>query len=82
LSESNAASGATGQSNAKQASFQCTARSRALASEALSVSIRSITSPDGAKRLYLDPLILPCLSGRRVADGWWSVSSSDDGIIA
>jgi len=35
-------------------------------SDALSASIHSITSPDGAKRLYLDPLMLPRLSGRRV----------------
>jgi adenine/guanine phosphoribosyltransferase-like PRPP-binding protein len=31
-----------------------------------STAIRSITSPDDAKQLYLDPLILPRLSGRRV----------------
>jgi len=34
--------------------------------DALSTAIRSITSPGGAKRLYLDPLILPRLAGRRV----------------
>jgi adenine/guanine phosphoribosyltransferase-like PRPP-binding protein len=34
--------------------------------DALSVSIYSITSPDSAKRLFIDPLILPRLSGRRV----------------
>jgi len=32
----------------------------------LSVGIRSVTSPDAAKRLYVDPLILPRLAGRRV----------------
>lgn len=32
----------------------------------LSIPIRSITSPDAGKRLYLDPLILPRLIGRRV----------------
>jgi adenine/guanine phosphoribosyltransferase-like PRPP-binding protein len=32
----------------------------------LSIPIRSITSPDADKRLYLDPLILPRLTGRRV----------------
>lgn len=32
----------------------------------LSVPIRSITSPDAEKRLYIDPLILPRLAGRRV----------------
>lgn len=34
--------------------------------ERLSVPIHSITSPDAAKRLYIDPLILPRLAGRRV----------------
>ncbi|GAB0116169.1 phosphoribosyltransferase [Acidisoma sp. 7E03] len=34
--------------------------------DGLSVPIRSITSPDAAKRLYLDPLILPRLAGKRV----------------
>lgn len=32
----------------------------------LSTPIRSITSPDAEKRLYLDPLILPRLMGKRV----------------
>lgn len=32
----------------------------------LAVAIRSITSPDAEKRLYLDPLILPRLAGKRV----------------
>jgi len=32
----------------------------------LSVEIRSITSPAAAKRLYVDPLILPRLAGKRV----------------
>jgi len=32
----------------------------------LSVEIRSITSPGAGKRLYLDPLILPRLAGKRV----------------
>lgn len=32
----------------------------------LSVEIRSVTSPDAAKRLYVDPLILPRLTGKRV----------------
>jgi adenine/guanine phosphoribosyltransferase-like PRPP-binding protein len=34
--------------------------------EALSVPIRSITTPGAGKRLYVDPLILPRLAGRRV----------------
>jgi adenine/guanine phosphoribosyltransferase-like PRPP-binding protein len=34
--------------------------------EALSVPIRSITTPADGKRLYIDPLILPRLAGRRV----------------
>ena len=34
--------------------------------DALSTSIQSITSPDAGKQLYLDPLILPRLAGRRV----------------
>ena len=34
--------------------------------EALSVPIRSITTPGDGKRLYIDPLILPRLAGRRV----------------
>lgn len=34
--------------------------------EELSASIRSITSPGDMKRLYIDPLILPRLAGRRV----------------
>jgi adenine/guanine phosphoribosyltransferase-like PRPP-binding protein len=34
--------------------------------DAFSAAIRSITSPDGVKRLYLDPLILPRLAGKRV----------------
>jgi adenine/guanine phosphoribosyltransferase-like PRPP-binding protein len=33
---------------------------------ALSVPIRSITTPGEGKRLYVDPLILPRLAGRRV----------------
>jgi adenine/guanine phosphoribosyltransferase-like PRPP-binding protein len=32
----------------------------------LSTPIRSLTSPDSEKRLYIDPLVLPRLSGRRV----------------
>ncbi|POF28250.1 phosphoribosyltransferase [Roseibium marinum] len=32
----------------------------------LSVPLRSITSPDQTKRLYLDPRMLPLLKGRRV----------------
>ena len=32
----------------------------------MSVPIRSITSPDEGKRLYIDPLILPRLANRRV----------------
>ena len=34
--------------------------------DALSEPIQSITSPGGAKRLYLDPNLLPLLQGRRV----------------
>ncbi|MET0743954.1 MAG: phosphoribosyltransferase [Microvirga sp.] len=34
--------------------------------EDLSVPLASITSPDQAKRLYLDPRMLPLLEGRRV----------------
>lgn len=34
--------------------------------EALSVPVRSITSPDAHKRLYLDPHLLPRVQGRRV----------------
>jgi adenine/guanine phosphoribosyltransferase-like PRPP-binding protein len=34
--------------------------------EAMSVPIRSITTPGDGKRLYVDPLILPRLAGRRV----------------
>lgn len=34
--------------------------------ETLSVPVRSITSPDTYKRLYLDPHLLPRLQGRRV----------------
>jgi adenine/guanine phosphoribosyltransferase-like PRPP-binding protein len=34
--------------------------------EALSVPIRSITTPGDGKRLYIDPLILPRLAGQRV----------------
>jgi adenine/guanine phosphoribosyltransferase-like PRPP-binding protein len=34
--------------------------------EALSVPIRSITTPGEGKRLYVDPMILPRLAGRRV----------------
>ena len=33
----------------------------------LSVPLSSITTPDQAKRLYLDPRLLPLLQGRRVA---------------
>jgi len=33
----------------------------------LSVEIRSITSPGQAKRLYLDPRLVPLIEGRRVA---------------
>jgi adenine/guanine phosphoribosyltransferase-like PRPP-binding protein len=32
----------------------------------MSVPIRSITTPGHGKRLYIDPLILPRLAGRRV----------------
>lgn len=35
--------------------------------EALSEPLRSITSPGGGKRLYLDPRLLPLLVGARVA---------------
>lgn len=35
--------------------------------EALSVELRSITTPTGGKRLYIDPRMLPLLEGRRVA---------------
>lgn len=35
--------------------------------KALSAPVTSITSPDQAKRLYLDPRLLPLLEGRRVA---------------
>lgn len=35
--------------------------------EGLSVDLRSITSPDQSKRLYLDPRLLPLLQGRRIA---------------
>jgi len=35
--------------------------------EALSEPLSSITSPDQAKRLYLDPRMLPLFAGRRVA---------------
>lgn len=35
--------------------------------EALSVPLSSITSPDAAKRLYVDPRLLPLLEGARVA---------------
>lgn len=34
---------------------------------ALSEPLSSITSPDGEKRLYLDPRMLPLLEGRRIA---------------
>lgn len=34
--------------------------------EALSQPLRSITSPGGEKRLYLDPRMLPLLAGRRI----------------
>ena len=34
--------------------------------EALSVAVRSLTTPDGGKRAYLDPNIAPLLRGRRV----------------
>lgn len=35
--------------------------------EALSVELRSITTPGGGKRLYIDPRMLPLLRGARVA---------------
>ncbi|MCP1673563.1 adenine/guanine phosphoribosyltransferase-like PRPP-binding protein [Natronocella acetinitrilica] len=35
--------------------------------DSLSTSIRSITSPDSDKRLYLDPNLLPLARGRKVA---------------
>ncbi|MBE3638894.1 phosphoribosyltransferase [Mangrovicoccus sp. HB182678] len=35
--------------------------------EALSVPLRSVTSPGGGKRLYLDPRMLPLLAGARIA---------------
>jgi adenine/guanine phosphoribosyltransferase-like PRPP-binding protein len=35
--------------------------------EGLSASVRSITTPDGDKRVYLDPNLLPLLRGKRVA---------------
>ena len=35
--------------------------------EALSAPVRSITAPDGGKRVYLDPNLVPLLRGRRVA---------------
>ncbi|WP_138465953.1 phosphoribosyltransferase [Poseidonocella sp. HB161398] len=35
--------------------------------EALSVPLKSVTSPGGGKRLYLDPRMRPLLAGRRVA---------------
>lgn len=35
--------------------------------DALSVDLSSITTPGGGKRLYLDPRMLPLLSGARVA---------------
>ncbi|MEO1225507.1 MAG: phosphoribosyltransferase [Pseudomonadota bacterium] len=35
--------------------------------EALSTDLSSITSPDQSKRLYLDPRLLPLLTGRRIA---------------
>lgn len=35
--------------------------------EELSVALSSITSPDVAKRLYIDPRMLPLLAGRRIA---------------
>lgn len=35
--------------------------------ESLSAPVRSITTPDGGKRVYLDPNLLPLLQGRRVA---------------
>lgn len=34
--------------------------------EALSATVRSITAPDDAKRVYLDPNLAPLLRGRRV----------------
>src|SRR5690606_6988706 len=34
--------------------------------EALSAPVRSITTPDDGKRVYLDPNLLPLLRGRRV----------------
>ncbi|MDO5642130.1 MAG: phosphoribosyltransferase [Paracoccus sp. (in: a-proteobacteria)] len=35
--------------------------------EALSVPLRSITTPGGGKQLYLDPRMRPCLAGKRLA---------------
>lgn len=35
--------------------------------DALSVPLKSITSPGGGKRLYLDPRMVPLLQGRRIA---------------
>jgi adenine/guanine phosphoribosyltransferase-like PRPP-binding protein len=35
--------------------------------EELSIPLTSITTPDQAKRLYLDPRLLPLIEGRRVA---------------
>lgn len=35
--------------------------------DSLSVDLKSITTPGGGKRLYVDPRMLPLLSGRRVA---------------
>ncbi|HLU82126.1 MAG TPA: phosphoribosyltransferase [Trueperaceae bacterium] len=34
--------------------------------DALSAPVRSLTTPDGGKRVYLDPNLLPLLRGRRV----------------
>jgi adenine/guanine phosphoribosyltransferase-like PRPP-binding protein len=52
--------------------------------DALSVPIRSITSPNEAKRLYIDPLILPRLAGRRavVIDDVASTGASLTAVVA
>ncbi len=34
--------------------------------EAVSADVRSITTPDGGKRVYLDPNLLPLIAGKRV----------------
>jgi adenine/guanine phosphoribosyltransferase-like PRPP-binding protein len=50
----------------------------------LSVPIRSITSPNEGKRLYIDPLILPRLAGRRavVIDDVASTGASLTAVVA